>query len=213
MALDDMNATCAWVDEHLDAFLDGEAGGLDVREREAVRRHIASCAACRELAADAERTIAGLRSLPVFDVPGAVVERAARAAGALDTPRRVRIGSPRLASIARWVPAAAAAAALIAVIATAHWSQTPVSEPSPAERAAVADAARETLLALSYVQRYAHYTSHVIEDRVFEQGVIAPMERALDASQQRIIDNGVVPVRRAMKKSGMIETKSSPERS
>lgn len=216
MTFDDRNVSCAWTAARIDAFVDGDASdGFPPAEREAVERHVETCAACRARLGAAVRIAAELRALGTFDVPDAVIARAEEILDAENpTPVRVAARPRRINPGLSWVPAAVAAAAVAVMILTAHWSQPPRTEPAmDAQTAEVQRAARETALALSYVTRYARYTGRIVEDDVIEKRVIGTMERAIESSRDDVDDSVTPTIRRAMEKSGIIETKSGGRRS
>ncbi len=199
--------TCAWVLEHAEDCVDGPDGGLSPVERDALSRHLAACEDCRGEIAAAHAVLAGLRALPTFDCPPGVIEAAERSIGATGRARPV-LRDPR--AWLRWGPAAVAAAALVALVATARWAPPPAVD-TPAAEAGVEQAARETMLAFSYVDRYVRRTGEIVATDVIQKRVVGTVERTLDRD---LIERGVAPsLRRAMGKSGIVETIPPRERS
>ncbi|MCI0452977.1 MAG: anti-sigma factor [Candidatus Latescibacteria bacterium] len=177
---------CEWVREHLDAFLDGADSDLAAGDSERVARHLASCAECRAESAFAQRVRAGLRGMEMTAAPAAVIERAEREIGS--TRGRVVALRPR-GGMRRWAPAIAAAAVLVVV---ATWSER--SRRAQAERVAVEQAAREAAVAFAYLNKYAQRTGDIVEADVIGRRFVAPVEKA-------------------MEKTGVAETKPSPDES
>ncbi len=213
MTFDDLKPTCAWIAERIDAFVDDDPD-LSVQERDAVGRHLDGCAACRAEVDAARRIASELHAFERADVPASVVERAERAIASPGSHTPATPRTHRLRSILAWAPAAVAAAGLAGLIATARWSDVPRTEPIGGDTIAIERAAAETVLALGYVNKYARYTGRIVEDDVIGKRVIGTMERAIESSQQDVIDRDVTPpIKRAMEKSGIIETKPGDRRS
>ncbi|HEU4364288.1 MAG TPA: zf-HC2 domain-containing protein [Candidatus Krumholzibacteria bacterium] len=210
MPFDDTVITCPWVRERVDDYVDGADGGLAPEERAAVARHAGACASCRAEIDAADAVLRELRAFPLFEAPDAVIAGAQSALAGervLLFPGRSR--GP--AAIARWIPAAAAAAAIIALVATARWSDPVRTARGSLAEARVERAARETFFALSYVNRYARMTGRIVTTDVIEKRLVGTMERAVD---REVMDRGVTPpLRRAMGRSGIVETESPLERS
>ncbi|MCU0620823.1 MAG: zf-HC2 domain-containing protein [Gemmatimonadales bacterium] len=105
--------TCSWTDR-LSEYLDGE---LEASEREALARHLGSCASCPALLQELRDVVAAARALPDLpparDLWPAVAERTTG-----PTPLRARHPSPAIRNRA---PLAAAAALLLAVGAGTTW--------------------------------------------------------------------------------------------
>jgi anti-sigma factor RsiW len=180
--------TCDWVLEHVDDYIDDD-GALSAAQRDAVDRHAAHCAACQDEIRAARAVVQTLRGIPQVPVPASVIDAAERAIQPAVCV--VPMVAPRPRAI-RWVPSIVAAAALVAVIATAQW--TPRTPPEPlASEAQVEAAARETLLALSYVNHSARRTGDILT--------------------REVLNGTLPPIRRAMEKSGIVETKSPAGRS
>jgi len=100
---------------------------------------------------------------------------------------------------------------LVALVATARWTSPVTTVSSGLAEARVERAARETVFALSYVSRCARMTGEIVADEVLEKRVAGTVGRAIDAG---VVEHGLnPPLRRAMKKSGLVETKPVHERS
>jgi hypothetical protein len=210
MPFDDRTMICAWVRAHVDEFVDGAEGGLEPAERLAMEAHASACPECRAEITAAQGLLRELRALPVHEAPAAVV--AAAAAAIASEQRVVPLRGPQARpGVLRWIPAAAAAAIIVALVATARWSGPITTVSSGFAEARVERATRETLFALSYLDRYTRMTGEIVTDAVLERRVLGSMERALDDG---LIEPGLNPsLRRAMKKSGFVETKPAHERS
>jgi anti-sigma factor RsiW len=175
---------CEWVLERHDAYVDGVETELSDDERLAVASHVESCAACARELALTERVRAGLRGLAIPAAPSSVIERGERAIA--DTPTNVVALRPR-ARARRWMPVAAAALLLISAV----WVER---DRRRANELAVERAARDTGVAFAYFNKYARRAGDIVEDEVIEQRLVAPVEKA-------------------MKKSGVRETKAGPGQS
>jgi hypothetical protein len=99
---------CQRAEELLSDHLEG---GLHQILRAELERHLASCAACRELREAVGEVVRALRAFPELDAPAGLAARAADAA--LHAPRVVEV-RPAFA-VPSWVQAAAAGFALIAL--------------------------------------------------------------------------------------------------
>lgn len=202
----DTPVDCTWVRERIDDFVDGSDGDLTAAERAAVARHTSACSACRTEIDAAAAILRELRAFPTHEAPAALVaaaEAAIEGEGVL-APRRA-------AGALRWIPSLAAAAALVALVATARWSGPAPTESIGLSEARVERAAREAMFALSYVNRYARMTGRIVADEVLEKRLMGTMGRALD---HEVIDQGIAPpLRRALQKSGFVETLPPHERS
>ncbi|MDH4037781.1 MAG: zf-HC2 domain-containing protein [Candidatus Krumholzibacteria bacterium] len=203
--------TCAWVRARIDEFSDGAEGGLGPGERAAVEDHAKGCAPCRAEIEAAHVLLNALRALPVHEVPASVVAAAEAAIASAD--RAVPVPHPRARQrgAVRWLPALAAAAGIVVVVATARWSDPVVTVSSGFAEARVERATREAVLALSYVNRYARMTGQIVTDEVLERGVVGSVERAIDTGV--IAPRRNSSLRRALEKSGFVETKPEHERS
>ena len=179
---------CEWVSDRIDAFIDGVESDLSDAERLRVAGHLESCDGCARELALAERVRDGLRGMDFSSAPESVVERAARA---LEAPANVvRLPHRRRPRAARWVPAAVAAALLLAAVFLESDRRRRVAS-SPV---AIETAARDAALAFAYVNKYTRRTGAIVEDEVIEQRLVVPMEKA-------------------MEKSGVVETKPGPGQS
>ena len=206
MQFDDSTLTCARVRDRIDEFVDGVDGGLAPGEWAAIEAHVSACDACRREVTAARALLAELRAFPVLEAPASVV---AAAAATIASARRVipmQRPAARSHGALRWIPAVAAAAIVVALVATARWSGPITTAGSGFAEARVERAARETVFALSYVNRYARMTGEIVTDEA-----LGSVERAIDAGA---IERGLSPsLRRAMEKSGLIETKPAHEHS
>jgi hypothetical protein len=210
MPFDETTITCAWVRERVDDYSDGAEGDLSREAREAIARHAALCDACRAEIELAAAVVQELRAFPLFAVPDRVIAAAAAAIGAEDSTQRFRPERAR-AGLLAWVPATVAAAALVVLVATARWSGPVATVSGGFAEARVERAARETVLALSYINHYARMTGEIVTGDVLEKRLVGTMERAVD---RQVIGEGMAPpLRRAMKETGIVETRTPHERS
>lgn len=73
-----MTTSCRWVEERIEAWVDGE---LEADEARRVTTHLAGCAACAVAVESATLVRDGLRGLPSPDAPAAVIRRIKEVAG------------------------------------------------------------------------------------------------------------------------------------
>jgi anti-sigma factor RsiW len=164
---------CEWIRDRIDAYVDGIESDLPAAEHAAIARHASACDACAQEIAFARRVRDELRSLAIPSAPPSVVARAQTQA---ESPRaRVVPLRPRLFA-RRWIPAVAAAALLVAAL----WVES--DRRRAAHDVAVENAARETALAFSYLNKYARRTGTIVEDDVIERRLLAPVEKAIEKS-------------------------------
>lgn len=180
----DMHPGCDWVRDRVDLYVDRAPESLDDGERALVARHAAGCAACARDIEMAARIRNELRSLPAPALAADVIARAEREIAGV-----VPIGPRR--SPRRWaVAVAAAAVAGVATVALLRPAGDTIDTAATAPDAqAVEMAARDAALALAYVGKYTRRTGHIVEHEVEES------------------------MRRALERSGMIETKPPVDRS
>lgn len=183
---------CEWVRDRIDAFVDGAKSDLSDAERLRGANHVESCTVCAQELALAERIRDGLHEMAFCAAPESVVDRAEREiTRATASGNVVRLRARVRPRAARWVPAAVAAAALIAAVFLERDRRAGEIASSPE---AIEAATREAAVAFAYLDKYARRTGAIVETEVLEQRLLAPMEKA-------------------MEKSGVVETKSGPGRS
>ena len=174
------NFGCEWACDHIDALIDDDFDTTP-EERAAIEYHVASCASCARELAEARRMRAELRALAFAAAPADVIARAEQQIREQST--RV-VPLRRRATLARRGALMAAAAALIvAAVAVFEERRRSVDE------VAVEQAARDAAVAFAYVDKYTRRAGEIVGSEVIEQRVLAPVEKA-------------------MKKSGVTETKS-----
>ena len=176
--------SCEWVREHLDALIDDDVDAMP-DERAALERHIDSCDACaREL--EFSRAVRDeLRALSVSSAPAAVI---ARAQSEIDARSAAVVPLRPKARLLRGLSAAAAAVVIIAGLTIAEQRRR------TAQEVAVEQAARDAAIAFAYLGKYTRRAGEIVESEVIEQRLLQPVEKA-------------------MKKSGVTETKSSSDQS
>lgn len=160
---------CEWVRERIDACVDG---AMDADERAVFEAHCATCAACARELSLAIRIRRELRTLPVFDMPAHVLERAAQqVAAASSNVIPLRASRPR-----RRVAPIVAAAAIAAIVAAAAWIGIERRAAAGYSEAEIRRAHAEMSLAFGYVDRYS---DGVVRQDVMERRVIPRIERAV----------------------------------
>ena len=197
---------CTTIRDRIDAFVDGE---LEPGERRALETHCAHCESCaRELRAAVDIRDA-LRALPVLTVPRRVIDAAERD---VRIPHIVPMPARRAAH--RYVPAIAAA---LAVIVAGAWFVSSQRNSSPApgySDAEIRRASEEMALAFSYVDRYSTEAAELLSDDVLGKRVLPRIERAITTSGEAAVHDALVPgLKRAVRESGLDVTSPSQTRS
>lgn len=191
----DGTTLCEWVQQRLEALVDGELEGT---QEASLRQHLASCAPCREAHAEAVQLALRLRELPELacppEVSQAVLAQAAAEQGAAQAgePATVRAfpaptaaRSPAVpATFNRWLPALAIAAMIVTTIGGAFFfyprstpsaSTSETVELTPQE---VAEAEIELKLALAYLAEVGRNAGIAVRDEMV-QNIFAPTHKAL----------------------------------
>ena len=170
---------CAWIQERLEAHLDGD---LPVGERAELDRHLPQCAVCTHAMAQARQVQEMLRALPLQVCPDWVAEAAwNRVRQDLRVTRRHRLqiwlGDWRLHP---WRPALVAMAALVLTVATTLLirHQEPRAEVSPAELARAEFQVRWTL---GYLGQLSRRTGLTVRDQVLRVRVVEPLKKTMAA--------------------------------
>lgn len=159
---------CSWIQERIEAHIDGE---LPPAEQGHFEAHVATCAACAAELEDARRLVGTLRALPSLTCSDAVSQ-------ALQD----RIHQTRQD---RWRPTAKrwykplAAAAVLALIAGHHlFAPEPVAPTfSPRE---IAQARRQVEWTLAYLGDLNSRMGTAVRDDVIQQRLVQPLRLNLD---------------------------------
>lgn len=184
---------CCDVEERIEAWLDGE---LAPQESGSLARHLAECPACAASVAWAEAVRDGLRRLPRFEAPPALlaeIKAVARTAGSADGGKAVR--GRRGRRIERPAAALGLLAATLALALGLAYRVGPsaphgerrvarVERPAqPATAAEVERAEREVRLALALVGRYTRRAGAEVQRKLADAAVggttLRGLERAL----------------------------------
>ena len=151
-----------------EAYDDAPAGALP----EPVRAHLASCAACRELASDLATLAAALRAMPRAPLPADTLDAVWR-----QTIRATPSGFAH--GLGFWRLAAAASLAVAVVSTTLFFVFAPVSPPGPTA-VELARASAQAELVLGYTARALAATRTAAADRVLAEKV-SPAVRGVPA--------------------------------
>ena len=146
---------CETVDEHVEAFIDGElATDLSIR----LRRHLDRCRTCAAEVQRARSAIAALRDLPELEAPSRVIDsvRAEVDGPAPRRPGRLRFGF------------AAAAAVLLSVMGGLYTARHVQRGPDPE----AIRAAAELEYALARLGEITRRANHLAADRVLRRGAL-----------------------------------------
>ena len=176
--------TCDEVSARLEAFLDED---LDATEAAAIEAHLESCPICSAEQSLGEAVASGLRALPEFDAPPAVLSQVLSEAGA-DRFQKART-TPRRRPRRRFQAVAALAAALVVAVFGAAFflrSSTEVAVPTASEPAAdpatIARATEEARFALAQLARVSRSTGLKLRDDLLIDRVARPTARDLSRS-------------------------------
>jgi anti-sigma factor RsiW len=153
------------ITERLSEFLDGE---LDARERAEVEQHLASCAACRQIAGELRAVMARAATLP--DAPPAQ-DLWVGIASRIDDSRVVRFEPRRRFSFT--LPQLAAAGIALMVLSGGMVWLTTIGNPQADVPAVAADAPRVDIAPVS------------LADPAFE-GAVEDLEQILDQNRARL---------------------------
>ena len=180
---------CKWVQEHIDAYLDGD---LDPTETATLNTHIAGCPSCSEELDLAQRVKEELGSLPEQLCPDTVVDTALEKIGVRDSVQTTPTRKPwKLArALQGWRLAAVAAILICLVINLTFLRQR---EPGKSEVAAgnLMKTEQQVMTTFAYMGYVGYETAHTIRDDVFQQKVVPPLKRALD----RVFQTRVLPLK------------------
>ena len=187
MTESDPGATCAWVRDRIEAYLDGDLTANDVSK---IASHLSGCDGCADELALATRLREDLRNLPRRRCPDKVVEavlgHAEKGFRGKEGSRRPVGFSPRHRRF--WYPAAAAAAAAVIALVAGVWllhrPQKRAPTPSSDELARAEEQVKWTL---GYIGVIGHRSAFAVRDDVIGPRVVCPLENVLDT----IIDKGM----------------------
>lgn len=161
------DADCGWVDERLDAYVDGE---LSASEKARVERHLPSCEACSAVAKGLRGVKASLSGLPVLRCPERVLEAVLNEASKVDTASQpVRT---------RRAPSFAVGLAACLLVAAGAWSIRGVIE-----RQQAAERRERIELAIADLQTTLRQRANDVGREAFVQGVAKPTRTVVTAVQ------------------------------
>ena len=183
--------TCAWVDEHIDDYIDGD---LSTGDRTRFAKHLDVCTACRREFELAGSVLNELHALPEEKCPDRVSDAVldhvgAGADGERSLVQRVRGwragGTPS-------VRAALVSAFIVLIIVSAAVVGRMQQNRITPEEVAVAEAQlRQTL---AYVGEVSRRSGVVVRNEAIGKGIVKPMRRAMnvlnDDSEPTRNDNG-----------------------
>jgi anti-sigma factor RsiW len=179
-------------------------GTLDAGEREAVEAHLASCAACRTMAADFGAIRHTARTLEPHVPPAHVWTKLS---AAIDGERRDESGARRLPGRLTWRPLAIAAT-LVLIAGGSSWlllrgqpASAPAGRPAAATAAARADAeiahSVETELKLAE-EHYQKAIAGLEQITRSERGALDPQVAAVLQKNLEVIDHAIGESRAAL---------------
>lgn len=165
---------CAWVQERIELYIDGELGNTDCI---AFERHVESCAACREELSFAEDVVGKLRALPNQRCPERVVDEALQKIGEPTSGNLVArlldwIGGRHVTKMRPAMAAMIVVVAAAAVFVLSRHEQSPFnSKSSPTTVAEHSEkelelAKLDAMLAFAYVGKYTRRTEVIVKQNV-----------------------------------------------
>lgn len=169
---------CTWVQERLEAHLDGN---LTAGEGAELDRHLQQCPACARALAQARQVQEMLRGLPLQVCPDRVAEAAwSRAPQDLRVTRRHGLQT-WLAGwrLHPWRPALVVMAALVLAVAATLGirHQESRAEVSPAE---LARAELQVRWTLGYLGQLSRRTGLTVRDQVIRERVVKPLQKTME---------------------------------
>ncbi|HYV65236.1 MAG TPA: zf-HC2 domain-containing protein [Myxococcales bacterium] len=180
MTSSDRKLSCARAQVLLEAAVDGT---LRPRREAELQMHLRACPACSVELATARRVQAGLRELPRWTCPPAVVDEVLRRTRADSEPSRRWL--PAWASLAWWRPVLAAASVAALALAIALLGRQPA--PGPQDLVRAEQEARWALALVAELTQRAAMTSvgEVVGGVIGEQA-IAPVTDAVQESLEKV---------------------------
>lgn len=193
------HSEAAWVDEHLETYVDGDLSPADRRRIEAFVEQSPEMARQLQLARRVLEELAAVDrpacppsvTNSVLEAARADVVKPARAANRPPQLRRknrragVRRGRTRSVWTAVLRPAVLTGIFILLVVSSAiFWGRPQLESPTASEptSAQVEQALRETKWALSFVSDVGRRTGQSIRREVLEERVTVPVQRAVDAA-------------------------------
>lgn len=174
----DQDTTCAWAQQLIDAYLDGDITAAETSKLEA---HLSDCFTCKEELALAKRVKQTLRSLPQQHCPDRVIDATLEEMGD-KTPvaeRRRPWGSGARWYARAWRLAAIAAACIALVILALILKQPQQPVVTPVSSEELIRAENQVKLTLAYLGYVSYRSTATLCDDVLESRIVPPMKRAL----------------------------------
>lgn len=172
----DQDTTCAWAQQLIDAYLDGD---LTAAETSRLEAHLSGCFTCSEELALAKRVKQTLKSFPQQHCPDRVIDAALKEIGdktpVAEQRRPWAWGSRRYARVWRFAAVATACITLVIVALILKPPQQPVTQVSSEE---LIRAEKEVKLTLAYLGYVSYRSTVTVCDDVLETRIVPPMKRA-----------------------------------
>lgn len=196
---------CAWVNERLDSYLDGD---LSPEETLSFEQHSNDCPTCAGELLLARDVISELHAFPTFECPDDVVEKAAIRAGVIEGRNIENHYVPAQSPASGWswrnlfsgrLAGVGAMVLVIAAVAVFVLTQRGSIEEQYSE-AEIEKARQETMAAFAYVGKYTSRGATVFRDDVMAQRVVPTIRRAITTSGNEVFRGLLVPHFRPHKK-------------
>jgi len=167
LSTEDYAPNCGWVDERLDAYVDGE---LSAFEESRIERHLPNCDACSDVAKGLRGVKASLRGLPELNCPERVLAAVRREAA----PKEVASRSART----RRSQSFAVGLAACLLVAAGAWSIRGAVERRQAEQRR-----EQVRTALADLQSTLRQRATEVGREAFVHGVAKPTRTVVTAVQ------------------------------
>ena len=160
---------CTWVDDRLDAYIDGD---LPKNQCTLIEAHTRACPHCADALALAVQIRDQLRTWPVHPCPSAITDRVYRQVGNPSSWRH------RLQTwLSGWQPLTGAVAAVVLIIAAVALFQS--QRPPQTNTTELAQMQRQAKWTLVYLNQIGRRTSHTLRDQVLKERVLKPVAKNL----------------------------------
>jgi len=169
---------CEWMLDRIDAYLDGD---LSPAESAVADLHLTRCPACAEELQMARQVAGSLRALPAMNCPDSIPEAVRARIGAAGNKQWGVKPWPWYYRWQEWFKRPAVVGVMTAVLFVVITAFLGEKKPVLPEysQAEIEAAELDAKLALAYLGRCTNRAGATVRDDVFEQGVIAPIMRAV----------------------------------
>lgn len=182
MARSDKENACLWVEENIDAYLDGELAAFEVSRLEA---HLSECSTCSQELELARRVQSTLRTFPQQRCPDRVVAAARDQVEGITRSTKLfhpRTWIPRWYE-RRWQVATVAAMALIALVVGLVIIQ-PQQSRTTVDPEELARAEQQVKWTLAYIGNVSQHSASIVYEEVIESELEPLVKKGLGQIQE-----------------------------